>query len=187
MQKLCVPKGIYLRLGSYTDGLYTLLIRGWYKAGERVVIHDLCQRCKRSVKTIRRCITEGKKLGWIRSGKDFDGVIRYTRHAPGPYIEVVDDTRLAMSGVSSKLFILTQLNSNFCHAKFCIRHLTISRASIYSGLQELRDLNLITCEGANVSKDLLSKSLSSSSSLLKSFAENLKPSDILIYANEPIP
>ena len=41
MQSLCVPKGIYLRLGTYTDGLYNLLVWGWTDPGEGVVIHTI--------------------------------------------------------------------------------------------------------------------------------------------------
>jgi hypothetical protein len=156
---LCVPKGAYLRLGAYSNTLYVLIIRGWTTAGERVVIHELCQRCQKSLKTVRRGLTEGRRLGWIKSAVDFDGATRYTRHAPGPYIPVVDAVELSPLSVAHKIFILSQINPNFRHVDFSGRYLPYSRSAIYAAFMKLRELNLIDATGINVSKDLLGKSL----------------------------
>lgn len=162
LKPLCVPKGIYLRLGAFTDGLYNLLVWGWTDPGEGVVIHELCRRCKRSLKSIRRNITEGKRLGWIKSSRDFDGVVRYTRHAPGPYVDVVCPESLRGNRVAQRLYILCQLNSNFCYVDFCIRHLHYSKSSIYAALKHLSDLSLYCGETSALTKDILNASLRSS-------------------------
>ena len=162
MQSLCVPKGIYLRLGTYTDGLYNLLVWGWTDPGEGVVIHELCLRCKRSIKSVRRSITEGKRLGWVKSSRDFDGTVVYTRHAPGPYVHVVCPIELHNVQVAQKLFVLCQLNLNFCHVEFCIRHLHYSKSSIYAGLKRLSALGLYCERTATLSKDILNTSLRAS-------------------------
>lgn len=162
MKPLCVPKGIYLRLGTFTDGLYNMLVWGWTDPGEGVVIHELCLRCKRSVKSIRRSITEGKRLGWVKSSRDFDGVTRYTRHAPGPYISIVCPEELHNVQVAQKLFVLCQLNSNFCHVEFCLRHLHYSKSSIYAGLKRLSSLDLYCERTSTLTKDILQASLRAS-------------------------
>lgn len=162
MKLVCVPKGIYLRLDTFSNGLYSLILQGWTKAAERVVIHDLCLRCNKSMKSIRRLITEGKRLGWIQSCRDFDGVTKYTRHAPGPYVDVVSTDSIDVSGVAHKLLILCQLNSRFCHIDFCKLHLSYSRSSIYLGFKALSDLNLYSYEDSTLTKDILSRSLRAS-------------------------
>ena len=160
---LCVPKGAYLRLGTFTNTLYVLLVNGWTTAGERVVIHELCRRCQKSVKTIRRAITEGRKLGWVRSSLDFDGVTRYTRHAPGPYVSVMPPEGVSASSVAHKLFILSQLNPNFRYADFSCRYLPYSKSAVYAGLTALKQLGLLDSSGVKVSKDILSKSMRAAS------------------------
>jgi hypothetical protein len=143
MRKTRVPKGIYARLGSFSNTLYSLIVSGWESAGERVVISELCRRCHRGIKTVRGGLTEGRKLGWIRSFRNRSGAVVYTRHAPGPYVSVVMDDRVNPVRVAHKLLVLIQLNSEFKSANFGNKMLPYSRSSLYSALSELRNLGLL--------------------------------------------
>lgn len=175
-QLATVPKGIFSQLVSVPPPLYVLLIRGFNSRGDRFGISALCQRCQRSEKTIRRAITQGRSLGWIKSWRGNSERVVYSRHAPGPYVAVLDPIDFDPNETAHKVAMLVQLMDYSIDISGAVNLTGMRKSCVYSAINRLRSCGFIHLDGNKVSPStLVAREINNLSILKKSMSRTSVP------------
>ena len=128
-----------------------LLTRGFSSRGDRFGISELCQRCQRSDKTVRRAITQGRSLGWVKSWSDSAFGTVYSRHAPGPYVAVLDPLGVDPKRVAHKVAMLMQFSDCMVSAGVVSELTGMKKSCVYSAISELKAYGFISKRGNGLS------------------------------------
>ena len=143
---MTIPSGIF-QCGRVGHAVYAVLVRGFLGGSCHQTLKSLSRRTSLSTRTLQRTLCECVELGWVRYVSGPHGERLYTRHAPGPYVRVVDPPELKANSIAHRVFMLLQMVSMPDISSEWLKRLSCSRSTLCTAFKELENMGLISGKG----------------------------------------
>lgn len=142
LNEVVVPVGIFTH-GRLRNSVYSVLVRGLLGGDSGQTLTNLSARTSLGVVTLRGVMRECVSLGWAQFKVGPHGERRYTRHAPGPYVKVLDPVNLSASTVEHKVIILSQTSLCPDNEQDWLRLLACGRSTLRKAFKNLSALGFL--------------------------------------------